>query len=240
MVTLGLFVGFFLLILLVIKFMQFNLRRKVKAEMMTRDDFSPAHYLVGKDGTTGLAIDTDKKLVCLVEVQKSSQRRAVRLVPYRDILALELLQNGVTVTGSAGLGAAAGPAGVFLGRSTSKQRISRIDLKVTINDLTKPAFIINFFNTVPLLEKGQNANGIVISQVMTKAHEWMSRLDVAIKQGGLEGNGAAERGERTPAHFVADELTKLVSLRDDGVLTQDEFARQKSQLLAGSQAVIQG
>lgn len=33
---------------------------------------------------------------------------------------------------------------------------------------------------------------------------------------------------------VADELAKLAKLRDEGVLTPDEFAAQKSALLAGS------
>ena len=46
---------------------------------------------------------------------------------------------------------------------------------------------------------------------------------------------AAERADRAPAAAaplsVADELAKLVQLRDGGVLSKDEFAQQKAKLL---------
>ena len=45
--------------------------------------------------------------------------------------------------------------------------------------------------------------------------------------------GAPPRASvETPAVSVADELLKLASLRDQGILTEDEFSAQKAKLLA--------
>lgn len=45
------------------------------------------------------------------------------------------------------------------------------------------------------------------------------------------GNGAEPAASSAPSGGLADELAKLAALRDQGVLTDDEFAAQKAKLL---------
>ncbi|MGE0095978.1 MAG: SHOCT domain-containing protein [Alphaproteobacteria bacterium] len=228
--TIGVVLALYLVVLVIIRVGQFWLRRAMKTAMARQEGFVAGYVLLGRDGQAAIGIDPERRLVCLVRYKAS--RHEAKIVPYRDALAVEILQNGVMVTNTAGLGAAGGVLGGFLSKSTSRQRISRIDLKLTVNDLANPAITVNLFHTIPLLERGQNANGIVITQMMNKAHDWLARLDVAIKQGAAEGEGARIRNISTPPS-IADEIAKLAGLREQGLITADEYAHQKSRLLGG-------
>ena len=66
-----------------------------------------------------------------------------------------------------------------------------------------------------------------------KAVEWAEREDT---QQPAEAVSAAEAAAppktASPDAFVADEIRKLAALRDEGILTEEEFAAKKQQLLS--------
>jgi hypothetical protein len=56
---------------------------------------------------------------------------------------------------------------------------------------------------------------------------------VAMRSGGQSEVSAATNGPAAPEGDVVDRLERLRTLRDDGTLTDDEFAAAKARLLAG-------
>jgi hypothetical protein len=60
----------------------------------------------------------------------------------------------------------------------------------------------------------------------------MTSRDVEVQQARQDEFATYVRQTAGPANGSADELTKLAALRDSGVLTDEEFAAQKSKLLA--------
>ncbi|MDD9855558.1 MAG: SHOCT domain-containing protein, partial [Gammaproteobacteria bacterium] len=63
-----------------------------------------------------------------------------------------------------------------------------------------------------------------------EARHWHGLLTAVIKQADLE-DSAGEKAA-VDSSSVADELAKLAALKEQGVLSDDEFSNQKQKLLA--------
>jgi len=59
-----------------------------------------------------------------------------------------------------------------------------------------------------------------------------AQAELAKKQAERAATAASAPSATPPAGDVADQLRKLAALRDDGILTEEEFAAQKQRLLA--------
>ena len=140
---------------------------------------------------------------------------------------------GGAALGGAVFGGAGAVAGALMGKRTTQERVTSVDIRIVINDVAAPTLDINLYNTLPFFEKGQYADGIVMTSVMKTASEWLGRLDVIVRDGET---GTVPRNEergavRAENLSVADELTKLLGLRDQGVITGEQFEAQKTRLL---------
>ena len=66
---------------------------------------------------------------------------------------------------------------------------------------------------------------------MKKAIYWHGLVEVLIKQANIEDKNINAKKDNFETISIADELKKLVELKESGVLTNDEFQQQKSKLL---------
>jgi hypothetical protein len=159
------------------------------------------------------------------------------MLGYRDILSAEIIQDGYSVTktsrtsqaGAARLGGVlfggvGAVVGALTGTKSHRGKVTRIDLQIVVNDPHDPVFLVNFQNTKA------SANGIVTRLAQEQSREWLARVNVLIR---LADEADEEPRMALTIFSVADELSKLVALKDRGVLSEIEFNTQRQKLLTG-------
>jgi hypothetical protein len=200
---------------------------RLAREMRVSHRFRPTQKLIGTDQRTGMAIDEQSKRVCLIS--EPYGRATLKMLPYRDVLESEVVENGVSVTktsrgsqvGGALLGGLVlGGVGAVIGglsaRKTTTNKVTSVDLRVVVNDTREPVHMLRFPNR-------------------TQADHWHALVSVIIRQADQEdranANTSGVQNAQAPVS-VADELTKLSALMEKGLITQGEFQAQKARLLS--------
>lgn len=207
-------------------------RVKTAGILFNSTNFSATQKLVDCSGA-GIAIDESRKKICLLEWDIGGRFRR-KIIDYRDILASEIEEDGKIVTktqrgsqiggaliGGLALGGAGAIIGGLSGKTVSSNVASSISLIVTVNSTEDPVFEI--------ILSGKDEFDYAAASA--KAHHWHKLLTVVIKQADME-DSASEK-VATQSGTVADELAKLAALKEQGILSDDEFSAQKQKLLAG-------
>lgn len=123
-----------------------------------------------------------------------------------------------------------GGVGALLGGLSAKQQstgtVAGIEVLITTREPGWPLV------TITTLASESPANSGVVAHGRRAAEVWAARLEQLIRQCASTGVAAARRDGGS----IADELGKLVWLRDRGEITQQEFERLKGQLLANCNA----
>ena len=221
-----------------------KLLNALDASLRSRTDFTLSQHVVGCDLKTGIALDESRGKLCLMT--RSGAQFTLRMIEMRDIVSAELFQDGDSVTktmrssqlggaliGGLAFGGVGAIVGGLSGQTRTSTKIKQIALRIVANDPSSPLHDITFMNTE------QKKDGIVYTAAMKNARHWHGILEILIKRADVEMKAsqpaaAAPQAAATVAlaGSVADELEKLASLRNAGILTDDEFNTQKSKLLA--------
>lgn len=210
------------------------------ARLRAMPDFSPTQMVMGCDAQSGLAVDEGRHKVCLIT--RTAAGYAPRVLPASDLLSAELFEDGNSVTRTMRMsqisGAVAGHAlygdvgaiiGGLSGKTKTSGTITRVDLRLVVNDTASPVHDVAF------MEKEDEKDGSAHRQAMGQARHWHGILDILVKRADAEARSRQPAPAPAPhTGSVADELGKLAQLRTAGVLTDEEFARQKEKLLANS------
>jgi hypothetical protein len=198
-------------------------------------DFSASQKIMGCDGASGFAIDEGRKKIGLITNQLNVV--SIRVVSYRDLISSEIFEDGSTITrtsrnsqlggaliGGIALGGIGAIIGGLSGNTRTSGKIKRVDLRLIVNDTQKPVHDVTFQN----LEG--NAGGLIHQAALNQARHWHSLCEVLIKRADIEDKEllAPQIDARLS---VADELKKLADLLSSGVLSSEEFQKQKTVLL---------
>lgn len=176
----------------------------------------------------------DKKIILAVSAK-------VFFYNFSQITAVEIVENGVTLTqanrGSQLLGAAVGGAvfggvgavvGSLSGSSRSRAQLKSMYLKITLDDRANPVWLICFFSDAT--KKGSDPNGILVRSARTTLERVYAHVLNAIRQSQIVNALPLS----APTSSSADELRKLWALKQEGILTEDEYTHQKIRLLEGA------
>ena len=217
-----------------------NKRKKaVNPALATIHNFSPTYkYYQNKPGGTGIALDERNELVCLLAISKHYVE--TRLIAYSDILSSEIFENGKTVIktdrvsqiSSAVIGGMLfGESGAIIGGlssgTTTMQGVSRIELRLIINDSSAPLYDICFLNTPFKIDRSSSR----YIKAFDMAREWHARMKIAIETSEREAESERQNAEPAAVFSVSDEIMKLFKLKEAGILTEAEFVKQKAKLL---------
>lgn len=239
----------FILVALVVigTFISIAMTNKSKEVMAAKikaiPNFTPSQSFMGVDGKTGFAIDEQRAILCLIS--KAGEFVSTRLVPYADIVSVELTEDGSSITktsrssqlggalvGGVLLGGVGAVVGALTGSTKTSQKIKNVDLRVVIDDTKSPLHNVSFQNV-----EGARG-GLIHNAALIQARHWNGLFDVVIRRADQalvrDVNIAkpVDLKDTKPSGSVADELKKLVDLKADGVLTDDEFQTQKQRLLS--------
>ena len=214
-------------------------KKDIEAKLCELSDFEASQKVVGEDGETGIALDEQRKKVCLIKHNAGNIDLSV--ISYRDLLASEICEDGTSVTkasrvsqvgtalvGGLLFGGVGAVVGGLTGKKSTSDKIKRIDLRLTVNRTQAPIHDVNFMN-----EEGKKG-GLIYNNAVQKARHWHGLIEVLIRRADEE-----DRKEENPSavkalekHSVADELSKLAKLKEQGILTENEFVEQKTKLLS--------
>ena len=206
-----------------------------------RASIMPSNMLVDVKGRGGIAIDTQNQQIGILRNQLSQPS----MIPYRDLLSSEIIEDGETVTktsrgsqlggvliGGLALGGVGAIIGGLSGSSKSFDKVSKIALMITINDVKNPVHYVMFLDDGIARKKSHAA----YKNAMGEAQKWHGKLKVVIHQADREDRQQEQKETAktvvtVPQESLADELAKMSELRDRGILTEKEFASQKAKLL---------
>jgi hypothetical protein len=214
-------------------------REALDARLQNLPDFTPTQKVVGAGSKSAVAIDEQRKTIGLITENESGFLE--RVISYRDLISVELFEDGNTITktsrssqiggaivGGLLLGGLGALAGGLSGKKNATNTITRIDLRLILNDTATPLHDVVFLATEC------KKDGALYKLNMQQARHWHGVFEVLIKRAEAEQmhiSAAPAPPLLKPQNSTADELAKLASLRDSGVLTSDEFQAQKRLLL---------
>ena len=101
-----------------------------------------------------------------------------------------------------------------------------ITVHITVDDVNKSAHKIIFY--VATKEEGGKQGDLDFDRAVQKIIEFCAYLDSARQETGEGQSQRAEGGQVTP---VSEQISQLWRLKQEGALTQEEFEKQKAQLL---------
>jgi hypothetical protein len=216
-------------------------KQKIGESLSSISDFNITQKIIGDNGLSGLAIDENKKEICLIK--NDSGNLSYLIIPYRDLLSSEIFEDGKTITrtsrtsqfgsaiiGGLALGGVGAIIGGLSGKKTSTNQVNQIDLRITVNDTISPIYDINFMNV-----EGRGSE-LVYPGAISKARHWQGLLEIIIRRADeedriKEGENKNKILKNDNNNSVADELSKLAELKNQGIITEEEFASQKKKLL---------
>jgi len=227
-----------LLVILVVLIIIAAIRHDKKVKKMVADykktaeqtfnnlkDFKPEKYRIAHYTGMSIGFDNQQKKICILDALNKPF-----IYGYDKILQCEVIVDGDSVlkqstTSTIGRtvlgGLVGGGVGAIVGGATGKKIqkkiIKSIDLKLVINDTVNPIFIVNFLSA----PKGTAYYSIALSE----AEWWHGLFAGLIKQGNEE---VIKFSEKTS---IANEIQKLKDLLDNGVISLEDFNKQKSRLL---------
>jgi len=219
-----------------------NAQRKTRWQnALNLSDFS--HSMTLSDTKFGLAVDTESRRIRLFTDDGQSVKYRTFLA--KDILSCEILEDGDStiavnrgsqVAGAAVGGLLLGGAGLIVGGLSGKKKtskiVSKVDFRVTVNDIKQP------IHTVNLLSTDGKSQSPLYKGVLETCHKWSATIDVLIHASRQDEKEALNKvssdmnGGKRGVISVADEIKKLAALRDDGVLTNEEFQAEKARMLS--------
>lgn len=215
-------------------------KKSMESRLKSIPNFTVTQQVMGCDGNTGIALDEQRKKLCLI----SSRAPGIseRLVSYRDICSVELFEDGSSITktsrssqiggalvGGLVLGGVGAIIGGLSGKTKTSTKVKRIDLRLVVNDTASPLHDVSFMD----LESKKDS--IIYKQAISQARRWHGVIEVLIKRADAEDHAEQANARTTAlplaASLIADELRKLADLHASGVLTAGEFQQQKARLL---------
>ncbi|MCV9888772.1 SHOCT domain-containing protein [Metabacillus halosaccharovorans] len=170
---------------------------------------------------------------------------SARTFHYIDILESEVIIDGETVTktsrssqvGGAILGGIlAGGVGAIIGglsgKTSSKEKVKTIQLKVIVNDTKKPLEIITFLNEPTSIDRSNEKFIKANKEVMHWHSLFKVIIDMADKEDKSKNVIQNNTDESNPTFNTADEIRKLHDLFKEGIITQEEFDLQKKKIIS--------
>ncbi|MCA1442356.1 hypothetical protein I6F07_19475 [Ensifer sp. IC4062] len=128
----------------------------------------------------------------------SQSATPAKILSFRDLVAVEVLQNGASITktnrGNQVAGAAVGalllgPAGLLIGGLTgtkkSVQLVDKLSLKIYINDLVSPVHEVIFFN-----QPKSDPNSVLVKESAKLLDEWHGKLRTILHSQKTSGDTA--------------------------------------------------
>ncbi len=203
------------------------------------DDFCASNSIY--DGNGLVAVDDKRKKVLLYNFDDSNP--SYKVINYTDLLSVAIITDGKMISekstmrtiggalvGSAIMGSAGAVVGGLSGDATMGEKIGKVLVKFILRDISTPSFEIVFLDMMPI--KPSAVDYYKVERALKKANEIKDLTAIVIDEvDKQEKRPQASQPNPSSNSSVADELAKLAALKEQGILTDEEFNIQKEKLL---------
>lgn len=215
-------------------------QEKISSLINSAPEFNTTRTLAISGEMVLLINDTGKQICILLPQFK-------KVIGFDQVYDVEYVVNEETIASKSTLrtiggavvgGVLAGGVGAIVGglsgKTKTESKISKIAVKVLIRDIDIPALNISYFDCKTLPDRKPVApDSIYCQNEILMAQNFVNTISVIIEEGKRIEIPKSQEQQSLPNNIsVADEIKKLASLRDEGILTQEEFEKQKSLLLS--------
>ncbi len=214
-----------------------NKKKIMEDHLSHLKDFSVSQKVFSADATTGLAIDEQRNMFCLINHRTKTP--SFRVYSYKDLLSCEIFEDGSTITttvrssqvggallGGILLGGVGAIIGGLSGKTKSSDKVKKVDLRLTVNDTKSP------LHDITLLNLETKKGGFLHNTAMQNARHWHGLIEVLIRRADAEDKANTSNSQSLiQSASMAYEIKKLADLRNSGILSENEFQQQKKKLL---------
>ena len=202
-------------------------------------DFTPTQKVIGYNNLYTFAIDEINRKVAYFDEKQET------FIPYEEIISVDLIEDNTTVSSKSTMrtfggaiigGALGGGAGAVVGGLSGdaemKKKISSIQVRLRIRDISMPTLIIKCFDCKTMTSGSDigtdGISGLIYNKCIQHANQIVDLISVIIDDVDRKQKHSTISNTSSS---VADELTKLADLKAKGILSEEEFSLQKSKLL---------
>lgn len=200
--------------------------------------------IAGLNNTFKLIFDEKSNIIHYLQVEDLNSNNNVceTIIKYGDIMNVELLKDSEvhysksilgTVAGTIVGGAVAGGAGATVGGLSGdrikNEKIKRIDVKIKVRNLKNPSIVLTCFNSSE--EYGLSKVGV--GHISTEegyniAVHICEVIGVILDKMSAKYTSNTIDSEKTS---ITDELDKLFSMKEKGLISDEEFLTLKQKLI---------
>lgn len=215
----------------------------MEEKISSMSDFVPSQKIVGVEDFYTFMIDDTHEQICYLDSTKK------HIIPYDKIIKVELIEDGTTISSKSTMrtiggtlvgGMLAGGVGAVVGglsgNSKNLKKVSAIQVKISIRDLNVPSITIDAFNARTMTTDGKpikpdGLSGYLYQKGISDANKIVDLITFIIDKIDHKSNNSETSTQ--PTISIASEIQKLAELKNQGILTQEEFDSQKAKLLNG-------
>ncbi len=214
-----------------------NNQKAIKNRIDKIPNFTISNILMGTTGENAIVIDENKAKICLAK--KESSNISIKIYNFRDILEVEILEDGSSLTktsrssqvggmliGGLALGGVGAIIGGLSGKTNTVDKVSNIDLKIIVNDIKTPMHLIKILQ----LSDGVKKDAMTYKTSIANARQWSSLITVLINKADKED--ANKKVESNGTKSLSQELLNLSKLKEDGILTDEEYRTAKMKVIS--------
>lgn len=200
--------------------------RKRVAKELDQANFNSSKeiYLTLDSISPKMKIDTKSKRVAVLDYYKDK----VDIIPFQNLIECQVIEDNETVL-SGGVGRAvvggviAGGAGAIVGAATRKSKsvTNNMSLKIITSDINNSLIVIPILETATKRDSekykkawstAQNAHAIIVSIIKTSSSVQPVKISA-------------------PTESPLAQIENLAKLKEQGILTEEEFTEKKAELL---------
>ena len=206
-------------------------QKKIDKEAQRVAKYSDTEFDITKDIENYLYLDENRKKICIPTGLIKKKFDSTRVFNYSDILNYELLEDGNSVSkGGVGRalvgGALFGDVGAIVGGSTGrkqKQTCTRLQIKLTLNNIDRPTEYINFI--IAEIRK----DNLIYKNAYSSAQKVLSAFDIICNPNSKEENRNTETTKNNKS--VPEQIKEYKELLDSGAITEEEYEAKKKQIM---------
>lgn len=211
---------------------QLEKEHKVANVLNSIEDFDYSHKYVDQNYNVVLAIDESRNKLCIIDssVRVFSPNEILEVEAIEDEIQVMKTSRGSQVAGAIVGGVLLGGVGAIIGglsgqRTTSSDKVKRVYIKLVVNDMERPYVTVDFLNEKLELSK----TNVKAVKAIQDVNHWHSLISVLIKRGDEKVDKSLRKESFNSS--AADELLKFSKLVELGLMTKEEFEKQKARLL---------
>lgn len=209
-----------------------NLDEELKTLGITVNNFSPA---LKAYNDYAFVTDDDNEFIAIVKPE------SIQVLRYSDIVSISYEENGNNVYNKSLGGAVVGGllfggVGAIVGGNTAKatqnKEVSSMSIKILLKSTSNPTTILKIYEGETLKTKGsidRTHYEDLMKEVTGIKDIFSIIIDITDKHSSQTVSSSTPLMSSTGS--VADELAKLLKLKDAGILSEEEFNSQKMRIL---------